>query len=100
MLKKILFGLVCVVILWVVLSRYVWHRMGGDVDTIFKPGGCMRFDEMGVTYRIDGGPIKGGIGARVIVSDKYPSSDLYKVGSSIRLPLYENPNKLYPIKCP
>ncbi|MGZ3786832.1 MAG: hypothetical protein ACXVC3_20005 [Bdellovibrio sp.] len=76
-----------------------FQKEPSDAETIFKIGGCLRDDEMGVTYRVHG-TAKGSLGAEVILSEKYPSSDAYKVGTQERLPLNENPRKLYPIKCP
>lgn len=99
MLKKILIGSICIILLLVAVNRFVVHIVGSDAETIFKIGGCLKDDEMGVTYRVHGAA-KGSLGAEVISSEKYPSSDVYKVGTQERLPLDENPRKLYPIKCP
>ncbi|MGZ3768582.1 MAG: hypothetical protein ACXVCP_02460 [Bdellovibrio sp.] len=98
MLKKILLGFICIILV-VAVNRFVVHFVGSDDETIFKIGGCLRDDEMGVTYRVHG-TAKGSLGAEVISSEKYPSSDAYKIGTKERLPLDKNPRKLYPIKCP
>lgn len=100
MQKKILIGLIAfAAIIYFVLNNYLQNSVGTNVETIFKLGGCLKDEEMGVTYKIDG-PAKGSLGAEIIISEKYPSSDQYKVGNSLRLPLNENPQKLYAVRCP
>lgn len=86
-------------IIAIAFDKFQRYATGGYAETIFKIDGCVRDDEMGVTYKVLG-TAKGNTVSRVVVSDKYPSSETYKVGSRALWPRDENPQKLYSIKCP
>ena len=98
--KKIIIGLIVLVaVTYFTLNHYIQQTVGTNAETIFKIGGCVKDEEMGITNKIIS-PAKGSLGAEIILNEKYPFSDQYKVGNSLRLPLNENPQKLYAVQCP
>jgi hypothetical protein len=97
-LKLTLIGITLFVLLCVLFSFFVTKKLRGQ-EGLFRVGSCVKDDEMGVTYKITG-LVKDTTSAEVVLSDKYPSQESYKVGYQRNLRSDENPQKLYPIACP
>jgi hypothetical protein len=97
MTKKILIGLVAILILWIGLVQIQNYLIGRDKEGLFKIGSCYRDDEFGLLYRIKG-TVKDQTFALVLESSKYPSQ--YKVNEEKHWPSGSNPQKLYPVNCP
>ncbi len=100
MKRKILIGLLILILIYIAANWFIpRYFVGVGVEGLFKIGSCLRDDEFGVTYRVQG-TAKNRTYAEVIISEKYPSQDKYKLGYVELLFSNANPQKLYAIPCP
>lgn len=102
-MNKKAFILAAVIVTFLVFAfvfvKLIRDAAGVGVEGIYKIGSCYKNDEFGVVYKV-ASTAKGRSFGHVLVSEKYPSQDTYKVGAVTDWSSNEPLGALQPVDCP